>query len=56
MYWANWKFSIRKEDFFHSQLNILLFDQQSFYIYDLCRYSPFDFYKSPEYKFLKVYT
>jgi hypothetical protein len=47
-YRENWKFSIQKEHFFHSPLCILLFDLQSFYIYDLCRYSPFDFYKSQE--------
>jgi len=38
-YRENWKFSIQKEHFFHSPLDILLLDLQSFYIYDLCRYS-----------------
>jgi hypothetical protein len=45
----NWKFSILKEHFFHSPLEILLFNQHNFTstIYtDIV--SPLDFNKSPE--------
>jgi hypothetical protein len=39
-YRENWKFSILKEHFFHSSLEILLLIilSKKFYIYDLCRY------------------